>query len=221
MDLSPFWLTLRVAAMAPSLLLLLGVPAAWWISSGKGSVRSFLRIAANFPLVMPPTVLGFLFLVVFSPESFLGRVLDKAGIGVLFSTRGLVLASVAGGLPFVLNPLVAGFESLPRSLSEAARVLGKNRLEILLRVLLPSMVPSILSATALSFAHTCGEVGVVLMVGGKIPGQTMTASIALYDAVETMDMPQARVWAFLLLGLSAVVLFPALAFGRRLAARNR
>jgi len=91
----------------------------------------------------------------------------------------------------------------------------------LLRVLLPSMIPSILSATALSFAHSCGEFGVVLMVGGKIPGQTTTASLALYDAVETMDMPQSRIWAFLLLGLSAVVLFPALSVGRRLAARNR
>jgi molybdate transport system permease protein len=221
MDYSPLWLTVRVASTATVILLLLGVPAAWWISSGTGPWRSFLRLAVNFPLVMPPTVLGFLFLLVFTPSAPLGRFLESAGFGILFTTRGLVLASVAGGIPFVFNPLIAGFESLPPSLSEAARVLGKGGIETLCRVLLPSMLPSLLSATALSFAHSCGEFGVVLMVGGKIPGQTTTASLALYDAVETMDMRQSRIWALLLLGLSAAVLFPALSVGRRLAARNR
>ncbi|HXP90995.1 MAG TPA: molybdate ABC transporter permease subunit [Fibrobacteria bacterium] len=221
MDYSPLWLTIRVASTATFLLLLLGLPGAWWISSGSGPLRSFLRLAVTFPLVMPPTVLGFLFLVVFAPSTLLGRLLDSAGLGILFTTRGLVLASVAGGIPFVFNPLISGFESLPPSLSEAARVLGKGRLEILARVLLPSMLPSLMSATALSFAHSCGEFGVVLMVGGKIPGQTTTASLALFDAVDTMDMHASRIWAVLLLGLSAAVLFPALTVGRRLAARNR
>ena len=221
MDFSPFWLTLRVASTATLILLLVGLPLSWWISSGKDSWRSFLRLAVNFPLVMPPTVLGFLILLAFSPSSVLGRFLDSAGLGILFTTRGLVLASIAGGIPFVFNPLISGFESLPPSLSEAAKMLGKGPVTTLLRVLLPSMIPSILSATALSFAHSCGEFGVVLMVGGKIPGQTTTASLALYDAVETMDMRQSRIWAFLLLGLSATVLFPALSVGRRLAARNR
>jgi molybdate transport system permease protein len=220
-DLSPLWLTIRVAGLSTATLLVLGLPAAWWIASGTGPLRTFLRLAANFPLVMPPTVLGFCLLLAFSPTSAPGRLLDSMGAGVLFTARGLVLASVVGGIPFVVNPLVSGFESLPKSLAEAAKVLGKGPIPILLRVLLPSMLPSLLSAAALSFAHSCGEFGVVLMVGGKIPGQTMTASIALYDAVETMDMGLARIWALLLLGLCSVVLFPALAWGRHLSAKTR
>ena len=221
-DPAPVFLTLRVAAISTALLALVALPLSWWIVRGRSRLRWPVRLLVNLPLVMPPTVLGFALLVLFSPGFAAGRFLSQTcGLDVLFTWKALVLGSVVGGLPFMCNPLMGGVESLPPSLAEASAVLGKGRIETFLRVLVPALRPALASGLTLTFAHACGEFGVVLMVGGKIPGETVTASLALYDAVELSDYPLGAAYAGVLFCLSCLVLAPTLSVGRRLAGSAR
>jgi molybdate transport system permease protein len=176
--------------------MIIGIPMAYWLSTSGSVYKVFLRSMVMLPLIIPPTVLGFYFLILWSPYSPVGKVLEQVfHIRLVFSFWGLVIASVLAGIPFMVNPLIAGFESLPPSLREASHTLGKGSVETLFRVLLPSIRPSVLIGIVMTFIHTFGEFGLVLMLGGKIPGKTLTASIALYDHVESMEYSQAHIYA--------------------------
>lgn len=206
MDWHPLLLSIKLATLVTAILLPFMVLIAWWLSFG-GPWKVVVRAILTLPMVLPPTVLGFYLLTLFSPNHFFGGFLeDVFGVRIVFSFTGILIASLVVAVPFFLNPLLAGFESLPKNLTDAARVLGKSRWVILWRVLLPNMVPSILTACVLAFAHAMGEFGVVLMIGGKIPGQTMVASMAVYDLVETMDYPGAFQYSLILSGTSFLVL---------------
>jgi len=207
-DLDPLWLTLRVASLSTAILLALCLPLSFWLARRDSWQRTLVRTACNLPLVLPPTVVGFCLLLLFSPGLAPGQFLSiHFGLEVLFTAKALVIGSVVGGVPFMVGPLTAGIESMPSSLAEASWVLGKSRSQTFLRVLLPALRPAILAGTVTTFAHACGEFGVVLMVGGKIPGVTRTASIALYDAVESMDFVLAAKYAAALTLLSVTVLW--------------
>lgn len=205
--LTPLLLSIKISLIVTVLLLLAVPPVAWWLSRTTSFLRSVALIAGNLPLVLPPTVIGFYFLVVFGPAGPIGTLLGAMGTAPLvFSFPGLTLASLLVNIPFMLNPVVAGCDALPRSLTEAACVLGKGRLETYCKVIVPCIMPSLVTGAAMTFMHTMGEFGVALMVGGKIPGKTYTASIALFDCVETMRYHAAHGYAAILLVLSCFLL---------------
>ena len=177
MDWYPILLSLQLALVTTVVLLLISVPLAWWLASTKSRMRPLVETMVSLPLVLPPTVLGFYLLVAFSPNNTVGQWLDSwLGLRLVFSFPGLVLASVIYSLPFMVQPIYSGLAGLPSSLREAAYVLGKSKWQTLLKVLLPNIRPSLITGAVLAFAHTLGEFGVVLMIGGSIPGQTRVAS---------------------------------------------
>jgi molybdate transport system permease protein len=215
-DMEPLLLSLRLAATTTVVLLLSGIPIAYWISNTRSPLRMPVQVLITLPLVLPPTVLGFYLLLGLSPNSFIGKFfLEYLNIRLVFSFAGLVVGSIIFNLPFMVNALVAGFEGLPRSLHEASQVLGKSERTTLVRVLLPNMKPAIFTGIALTFAHTMGEFGVVLMIGGKIPGVTKVASMAVYDAVEMMDYATAHFYAAVLFVVSASFLIALFAINRK------
>ena len=206
-DWSPLFLTFELAAVTTAILLVIGVPLALWLAGSRARWKPVAEALVSMPLVLPPSVLGFYLLLAFSPQSWLGHWLAATfDLRLVFTFEGLVLGSVLFSMPFMVHPLQSGFQSLPVSLTEAARTLGASRLKILFRVLLPNLKPSLLSGIVLAFAHTVGEFGVVLMIGGNIPGVTKVASIAIYDEVEALDYAAANVYAGVLFVLSFVVL---------------
>lgn len=206
-DWSPLFLTFELAAVTTAILLVIGVPLALWLAGSRARWKPVAEALVSMPLVLPPSVLGFYLLLAFSPQSWLGhRLAATFDLRLVFTFEGLVLGSVLFSMPFMVHPLQSGFQSLPVSLTEAARTLGASRLKILFSVLLPNLKPSLLSGIVLAFAHTVGEFGVVLMIGGNIPGVTKVASIAIYDEVEALDYAAANVYAGVLFVLSFVVL---------------
>lgn len=215
-DWTAIGLSLRLATVSTALLLITGLPLAWLIAHTPRPWRIPLQVLVSMPLVLPPTVLGFYLLLVFSPAGALGKfVSETLGLSLAFSFTGLVLASWVFSLPFMVNPLIAGFDALPKSWLEAARVLGKSRLSVLRRVQIPNLKPALFTGVALSFAHTMGEFGVVLMIGGKIPGVTRVASVALFDEVETLNFANAHVLALILFALSFILLAALFALNRK------
>ena len=202
-DLQALWLTLQLAAISTLLLLLLGIPLAWWLARSRARWRFALEALIALPLVLPPTVLGFYLLLALGSRG----PLDFIGLAPLaFSFKGLVIGSVIYSLPFVVQPLQNAFERIgPRPL-EVAATLGARPLDALLTVALPLARPGLLSAAVLGFAHTLGEFGVVLMIGGNIPGETRVASIAIYEHVESLDYAAAHGLSLVLLVLSFVLL---------------
>lgn len=216
-DLEPIWLTLKLAAVTTVILTAICIPFAWWLSRRPERIRLPLHALVSMPLVLPPSVIGFYLLLAFSPVNGPGRFLKETfDISLAFSFPGLVIGSILFSLPFMMNPLVAGFDGLPRSLSEASYVLGKSPWQTLFRVSLPNLRPALLSGVVLSFAHTMGEFGVVLMVGGKIPGVTKVASIAIFDEVESLRFASAHFYALFLFILSFAILLAFFAFNRKL-----
>lgn len=206
-DWSPLFLTFELAAVTTTILLVIGVPLALWLAGSRARWKPVAEALVSMPLVLPPSVLGFYLLLAFSPQSWLGHWLAATfDLRLVFTFEGLVLGSVLFSMPFMVHPLQSGFQSLPVSLTEAARTLGASRLKILFSVLLPNLKPSLLSGIVLAFAHTVGEFGVVLMIGGNIPGVTKVASIAIYDEVEALDYAAANVYAGVLFVLSFTVL---------------
>ncbi|MGC8791461.1 MAG: molybdate ABC transporter permease subunit, partial [Desulfurella sp.] len=171
---------------------------AYFLAYTKSKLRFVYEALVNIPLFLPPIVLGFYILVIFSPASFLGKILEYFGIKLVFSFSGLVVGSILYSFPFMVNPLVSGFRALPKSLKEASYTLGKTKLETFFKVLLPNMKPSILSAVVLTFVHTIGEFGVVLMIGGNIPGVTKVASIAIFDASMALNYKLANFYSLVL-----------------------
>src|SRR5580704_368850 len=206
-DYQPLILTFQLALVVTVILFVLGVPLAYWIAFSKNRFKYIVETLVSMPLVLPPTVVGFYLLVVFSPQYFLGHFLQSVlGVRVVFSFTGLVIGSVLFSLPFMVNPIKAGLQSFPLPLVEASYCLGKSSWETLRRVILPNIRPALLTGIVMAFAHTIGEFGVVLMIGGDIPGQTRLASIAIYNEVEALNYNTAGLYALVLVGISFCIL---------------
>lgn len=208
MDWGPIILTFELAFITTLLLLLISVPLAYWLSNTRTKVKPLIETLVSMPLVLPPTVLGFYLLIVFSPSRGLGNWLNEVlGLQLVFSFEGLVVASIIYSLPFMVHPIQSGFSNLPPSLSEASYVLGKSRVTTLFKVLLPNMRPSLITGIVLAFAHTIGEFGVVLMIGGSIPGETRVASISIYEEVEALNYGLANTYSLILFAVTFAILF--------------
>jgi len=206
-DYQAIWLTLKLAGLTTLLLMFLAPPLAWWLSRSQAKLRPFIEALVALPLVLPPTVLGFYLLIAFSPDHFLGQWwLDFHGSALAFSFEGLVIASVIYSLPFAVQPLQSAFVHLDKSYIEVSATLGYGKFERLYRIIFPMLLSSFVIAAALSFAHTVGEFGVVLMIGGNIPGETQVLSILLFDHVESLQHIQAHKLSFILLAFSMSVL---------------
>lgn len=206
-DWQALWLTLRLAATVTVLLLLVGLPLAWWLASTRSLLKRPVSAVVALPLVLPPTVLGFYLLVGFGPQGPVGQLTQALGLGLLpFTFTGLVLASMLYSLPFVVQPLQAAFESVDRHGLEVAATLGAGPFDRFVSIVVAQSWPGLLTAATLGFVHTVGEFGVVLMMGGSIPGQTRVVSVQIYDHVEALDYAQAHSLSLLLLGLSFLAL---------------
>ena len=215
-DWQPLFLTFELASVTTVILFCIGVPFAWWLSQTRIRCKPAIEALVAMPLVLPPSVLGFYLLLAFSPNNWFGQWLDQAaGLRLAFSFEGLVVASCLFSFPFLVHPVQAGFQNLPASYAEAAYLLGKSRWVTFLRVLLPNIKPALLSGTVLAFAHTIGEFGVVLMIGGNLPGETRVASIAIYDEVESLNYAAANAYAGVLFCLSFLILLLVYATNRR------
>jgi molybdate transport system permease protein len=206
-DWSALWLSVRLAMATTMVLLAIGVPLAYWIVFSPRRWKFIVESIVALPLVLPPTVLGFYVLVAIGPLSPLGRVYARfAGHGLPFTFEGLLIASVLYSMPFAVQPFAAEFASVDRRLLEASWTLGASRVETFRRIVIPLSVRGLVTGIVLSFAHTLGEFGVVLMVGGNLPGVTRTVSISIYDAVQSLDYAAASRTSLLLLILSFLIL---------------
>lgn len=214
----PIWLTLKLALVSTLVLLVLGIPFAWWLAQRRGWLIDTLNTLVALPLVLPPTVIGFYLLLVMSPESPLGRWLDNTfGLILPFSFTGLVIGSVIYSLPFVIQPVRNAFAAIGPEPLETAATLRANPIDAFFTVALPLARPGILTAAVLGFAHTLGEFGVVLLIGGNIPGETRVVSIAIYDQVETLEWANAH-W---LSGVMLLISFLLLLVMQRLQRRSQ
>ncbi|WP_372603143.1 molybdate ABC transporter permease subunit [Actibacterium sp.] len=215
-DLAPLWLTLKLAAVTTLILVLLGTPLAWALARSRSQWKPVAEALTALPLVLPPTVIGFYLLVFLSPSAPLGAAWrDATGQALTFSFAGLVVASCLYSLPFMVQPLQSAFESLGRAPLEAAASLRAGPWDAFFSVVLPLSARGYLTAVVLSFAHTIGEFGVVLMVGGNIPGRTKVISIAIYEQVETINYAQAHLWSAGMLAFAFVILLLVYTLNRR------
>ena len=213
-------LSIRLALCVAVILFILAMPIAYWLAQSRWRGKFLVEAIVALPLVLPPTVLGFYMLVAMGPRGPLSKLWQAwFGHGLAFTFSGLVLASVVYSLPFAVQPLLASFEGVDRKLLEASAVLGAGRLRTFIRVVLPLSLPGVLTALVLSFAHTVGEFGVVLMVGGNLPGITRTASIDIYDRVQSLEYAGANRLAFVLLLISFAVLSLVYGLNRRFGRR--
>jgi len=207
-DLQALGLTLRLALTTTLVLIMLGTPLAWWLSRSRSPLRGAVSALVALPLVLPPTVIGFYLLVTLGPQGWFGaRIAQLTGEALTFRFEGLLIASILYSLPFVIQPLQLGFESIPERTLEAASSLGAGRWDRFLSVVLPMSRSSYATAAVMGFAHTVGEFGVVLMVGGNIPGRTRVVSVAIYDHVESLNYASAHRLAAILLIFSFGVLW--------------
>jgi molybdate transport system permease protein len=216
LDLDPIWLTLRLALTATPLLLVLGTPLAWWLARTESRLRHPIEAVVALPLVLPPTVLGFYLLLLLGPHGPIGQACRALGLDLLvFSFSGLVVGSMLYSLPFVVQPLQGAFEAVGRRPLEVAATLGASPLDRFVTVAVPLARRGFLTAGTLAFAHTLGEFGVVLMIGGNIPGRTRVLSIAIYDHVERLEYLQAHRLSLAMLVFSFLVLWCVYALNRR------
>lgn len=207
LDLAPFYLSLKLAFATTVCLLIIGIPISYWLAYSTSRIKVFWEALIGLPLVLPPSVLGFYLLLAFSPENAFGEFLDTYfDLRLVFSFPGLVIASIIYSLPFMIQPIQSGFGMIPKNLIDASYILGKSEFVTLRKVLLPNMKNALLTGCVLSFAHTIGEFGVVLMVGGNIPHETRVISVAIYDEVESMNYGLANIYSGLLLAFSFLVL---------------
>jgi molybdate ABC transporter, permease protein len=206
-DFVPFFISIKLALISTLILLIIAIPITFWLSKTKVKSKPIIEAIISLPLVLPPSVLGFYLLIFLSPYNFFGKFLDENfDIRLVFNFTGLIIASCIYSLPFMFQPLISGFSSLPKSLFEASASLGKSQITTLFKVALPNIKPSLLTAIIVSFAHTLGEFGVVLMIGGSTE-TTKVASIAIYEAVELMDYKKAHIYSVIMLAFSFIVLF--------------
>ena len=215
-DLTALWVTLKLASISTLILIVIGTPVAWRLARSRWRFKAVVEAVIALPLILPPTVLGFYLLLAIGPEGPIGKIVDFFGGSPLaFSFSGLVIGSVFYSLPFVVQPLQNGFSSLGQRPLEVAATLGASPLDQFFTVAIPMVKSSFITAGVLGFAHTLGEFGVVLMIGGNIPGSTQVASIAIYDHVETLEYAQAHTLAGCLLLLSFVMLLVVYGANRR------
>ncbi len=216
-DLSPLWLTLKLSLSTTLILFVISIPLANWLAGGKDFFKIIVQAIVSMPLVLPPTVIGFYLLLAFSPANAFGNWLEEwLNVRLVFSFSGLLIASVIYSLPFMVHPGLSGLSSLSPSLKEASWSLGKTKWQTLTKVLLPNIKPSLLTGIVLTFAHTVGEFGVVLMIGGNMPGKTRTASIAIYDEVDAFHYHTANVYAGILLAVSFIILLVLYTYNRKM-----
>ena len=216
MEFAPFILSFKLAFVTTLILFFISVPLAWYLSQTRSKVKPLLEAITALPLVLPPSVLGFYILWALSQNSVLGAFLEENfGIQLVFNFAGLVVASCFYSLPFMVQPLQSGFESLNKNMLEASYISGKSKLTTILKVALPNMKPALLTAIIVTFAHTVGEFGVVLMVGGSIPGETKVASVAIYEMVEIMDYSSAHIYSIIMLIISFTVLLSVYVFNQK------
>lgn len=206
-DIQAIWLTIKLASTVTAILLLLGTPVAWWLARSRSRLKGIIGAAVALPLVLPPSVLGFYMLLAMGPDGPIGHLTRMLGIGALpFTFWGLVLASVFYSLPFMVQPLQNAFEAIGDRPLEVAASLGASKLDAFFTVVVPLARPGFLTASILTFAHTVGEFGVVLMIGGNIPGVSRVASVQIYDHVEALEYGQAHRMAAVMLVFSFLVL---------------
>jgi len=203
LDLTPFLLSFKLAGVTTLILFIISLPLAWYLSQSKSKTKPYLEAITSLPIVLPPSVLGFYILVIF------------AKVDLAFTFTGLVIASCFYSLPFMVQPLQSGFEGLNRNMLEASYISGKGKIETLLKVALPNIKPALMTAIIISFAHTVGEFGVVLMVGGSIPNETKVASVAIYELVEIMDYSTAHIYSAIMVGISFLVLLGVYIFNHK------
>ena len=221
-DWQPVWLTLKLAGTTTLLLLIIGTPIAWWLARTRAWYKQALSAVVALPLVLPPTVLGFYLLILMAPDGPVGRLTQSFGLGTLpFTFEGLVVASVIYSLPFTVQPLQNAFEALGPRPMEVAATLRASPWDRFMTVAIPLARPGFLTAAVLSFAHTVGEFGVVLMIGGSIPGETRVLSVAIYDHVETLEYDQAHLLAGGMLTFSFLVLMALYLLNGRLTRSHR
>lgn len=220
MDFGPLWLSAQLAFVTTFILIVLGAPLAWWLSQTQSRLQPVVQAIVAMPIVLPPTVLGFYLLIVLGPNGSIGSWWVKlTGDTLTFSFTGLVIASCIYSLPFAVQPMQNAFESLPKKNLEAAWTLGASKLDAFFAVAVPLSVRGFVSAIVLAFAHTLGEFGVVLMVGGNIPGETRVVSIAIYDHVETLNYGAAHQLSLALIIFAFVTLFSMFLINRRWQSR--
>lgn len=205
--LGPLWLTVQLATVTTFILIIIGTPIAWWLANTRFRAKPVIEAIVAMPIVLPPTVMGFYMLILLGPNGAIGSWwVALTGETLSFTFFGLVIASVVYSLPFVVQPLQNAFESVGHDLMEAANTLGAKPLDAFFSVAAPLARRGFLSASVLGFAHTLGEFGVVLMVGGNIPGETRVISIAIYDHVEMLEYGQAHILSAILIGFAFVAM---------------
>lgn len=216
LEYTPFLLSFKLAAITTAILFSISLFIAWYLSQTHSSYKPIVEAITALPIVLPPSVLGFYILYALSHNSPIGAFFyDYFGIKMVFNFTGLVIASCFYSLPFMVQPLQSGFEALPKNMLEASYIAGKSKLVTLFKVALPNIKPSLMTAIVITFAHTVGEFGVVLMVGGSIPGETKVASVAIYEMVEIMDYTVAHIYSGFMVLLSFVVLLSVYVFNRK------
>ncbi len=221
LDFEPFLLSFKLASLTTTILFFFSVPLSWYLSQTKSKLKPFLEAITALPIVLPPSVLGFYILVVLSQNSPIGSFFqDVFGIELIFNFTGLVVASCFYSLPFMVQPLQGGFESLDKNMLEASYISGKSKFETVLKVALPNIKPALLTAIIITFAHTIGEFGVVLMVGGSIPEETKVASVAIYEMVEIMDYTSAHIYSGIMVGISFFILLGVYLFNGKVNRDN-
>jgi molybdate transport system permease protein len=219
-DWTPFVLSFKLAFITSTILFIISVPFAWYLSQTKSKFKPILEALTAMPIVLPPSVLGFYILWGLSYNSPIGAFFQEHfNMKLVFNFNGLVIASCLYSFPFMVQPLQNGFESLNKSMIEASYIAGKSKLVTLLKVALPNIKPSIMTAIVITFAHTVGEFGVVLMVGGSIPDKTEVASVAIYDLVENMNYEKAHIYSAVMVLLSFIVLVSVYIFNHKQKAK--
>lgn len=215
-EFGPFFLSFKLAGITTLILFAIALPLAWYLSQTRSKLKPFLEAFTALPIVLPPSVLGFYILWALSYNSPIGSFFEETfGIKLVFNFTGLVIASCFYSLPFMVQPLQSGFESLNNNMLEAAYISGKSKWMTMIKVALPNIKPALMTAIIVTFAHTVGEFGVVLMVGGSIPGETKVASVAIYEMVEIMDYTTAHIYSAIMVIISFMVLLGVYIFNRK------
>ncbi|MBL4680363.1 MAG: molybdate ABC transporter permease subunit [Pseudomonadales bacterium] len=221
-DLTAFWITLKLATITTVVLIIIGTPLAWWLARTRHITRILIEPIVALPIVLPPTVLGFYFLIMFSPQNPVGELwLSLTGAPLAFTFSALVIGSVVYSLPFYVQPLQVAFEGLDQSLLDTAATLGANPIDRFFSLAVPLSKKGFIVAICLAFAHTVGEFGIVLMIGGNIPGETQVLSIALFDHVESLEFQSAHIIAGILLIFSFILLTFVYSLNRKWTIKTR
>ena len=222
LDLTPFILSFKLAGLTTIILFILGMPLAWYLSQTTSKSKPILEAITALPIVLPPSVLGFYILWALSVNSPIGAFFEETfGIKLVFNFTGLVIASCFYSLPFMVQPLQSGFESINKNMLEASYISGKSKFQTIIKVALPNIKPAVITAVIVTFAHTVGEFGVVLMVGGSIPGETKVASVAIYEFVEIMDYDSAHIYSGIMVLMSFLVLVSVYIFNAKHKSKMR